>query len=252
VNGLPDPIRAVLFDLDGVLTPTATVHAAAWAKMFDGFLWQRLGDGYTPFDPDADYNEYVDGKPRSAGARDFLASRGIQLAEGTSDDPPDADTIEGLAARKDQIFLDRVTREGVEPYPGSVRYLKAVRAAGMRTAVVSASRHCEIIVRAAGLEDLLDARVDGVVAASEGLNGKPAPDTFLDAARLLDTSADRAVVIEDATAGVTAGRAGHFGYVIGVNRIDKGTSHTHADALRANGADVVVRDLADLLTSAAT
>ena len=210
------------------------------------------GAGFTPFDPDADYNEYVDGKPRAAGATDFLASRGITLPPGSPDDPPGTGTIEALAARKDEIFTARVDREGIAPYPGSLRYLKAVRAAGMRTAVVSASKHCASITKAAGLDDLLDARVDGVVAAQEGLNGKPAPDTFLRAGELLDTSPEHAVVIEDATAGVAAGHAGKFGYVIGVDRIDQGTTHTHADALRAHGADVVVSDLADLLTSETT
>ena len=247
MNGLPDPIRVVLFDLDGVLTPTAKIHAAAWARMFDDFLRERDGAGFTPFDPDADYNEYVDGKPRADGAADFLASRGITLPGGSPDDPPGAHTIEGLAARKDELFSAQVDHEGIAPYPGSLRYLKAVRAAGMRTAVVSASKHCAAITKAAGLDDLLDARVDGVTAATEGLHGKPAPDTFLRAAQLLNTSPEHAVVVEDATAGVAAGHAGKFGYVIGVNRIDHGTAHTHADALRAHGADVVVRDLADLL-----
>jgi beta-phosphoglucomutase family hydrolase len=251
VNGLPDQIHTVLFDLDGVLTPTALVHAAAWAQMFDEFLRQRDGAGFAPFDPVVDYDDYVDGKPRAEGARDFLAARAITLPPGDPDDPPGAQTIEGLAARKDQIFLERVERDGVAPYPGSVRYLRAVRAAGMRTAVVSASKHCAQIVRAAGIEDLLDERVDGVVAVEERLRGKPQPDTFLAAARRLSTEPSEAVVFEDATSGVAAGRAGHFGYVVGVNRVDQGPAHEHADALRSHGADTVVRDLADLLMAGA-
>jgi beta-phosphoglucomutase family hydrolase len=247
VNGLPDSIRTVLFDLDGVLTPTALVHAAAWKQMFDDFLRERDGGTFTPFDPRADYDEYVDGKPRADGARDFLTSRGIELPPGSENDPPDAKTVQGLAARKDQIFQEKVDKDGVQPYPGSVRYLHAVRAAGLRTAVVSASKHCAQIVRSAGLEDLLDERVDGVTAQDEHLQGKPAPDTFLAAAHRLRTEPAYAAVFEDATAGVAAGRAGNFGYVVGVDRVDDGDSHQHADDLRSHGASTVVRDLADLL-----
>jgi HAD superfamily hydrolase (TIGR01509 family) len=247
VNGLPDSIQAALFDLDGVLTPTALVHAAAWAEMFDDFLRERQGAGFTPFDPVVDYGEYVDGKPRVDGARDFLTARGIELPVGSDDDPPHAETIHALATRKDAIFLAKVEREGVKPYPGSVRYLHAVRDAGLRTAVVSASRHCEQIVRAAGLEDLLDVRIDGVVAEKEHLRGKPQPDTFQAAAQRLDTDAANAAVFEDATAGVAAGRSGRFGCVVGVDRVDNDSETEHADALRKHGADVVVRDLAELL-----
>jgi beta-phosphoglucomutase family hydrolase len=247
VNGLPDSIRTVLFDLDGVLTPTALVHAAAWKQMFDEFLRQRDGDGYKPFDPVADYDEYVDGKPRADGARDFLTSRGIKLPDGADDDPPNTTTIHGLGARKDQLFNAKVDKDGVAPYPGSVRYLRAVRSAGLRTAVVSASQHCAQIVRAAGLEDLLDARVDGLTAKQEGLRGKPQPDTFLAAAKRLSTDPQHAAVFEDATAGVAAGHAGHFGYVVGVDRVDRDSGHGHEDDLRHHGADTVVRDLADLL-----
>jgi beta-phosphoglucomutase family hydrolase len=228
----------VLFDLDGVLTPTALVHAAAWKQMFDDFLRERDGDGFTPFDPVADYDEYVDGKPRADGARDFLASRGIDLP---------AATVQGLAARKDEIFAAKVDRDGVQPYPGSVRYLHAVRAAGLRTAVVSASQHCARIVRSAGLEDLLDVRVDGLTAQEDHLKGKPEPDTFLAAAHRLRTEPQYAAVFEDATAGVAAGRAGKFGYVVGVDRVDKAGEHEHADDLREHGATTVVRDLAELL-----
>jgi beta-phosphoglucomutase family hydrolase len=245
--GLPEQTKAVLFDLDGVLTPTALVHAAAWKEMFDGFLRARFGDGYRPFDAVAEYDEYVDGRARADGTRAFLASRGIVLPEGTPDDPPEADTVEGLSKRKDELFNRRVAEQGVTPYPGSVRYLEAVKAAGFGTAVVSASRHCAQIVAAAGLAHLLDVRVDGVVAAEERLKGKPAPDTFLAAAARLGVPAGEAVVMEDALAGVAAGRAGRFGYVVGVDRVDALGSMGHADDLRAHGADVVVRDLAELL-----
>jgi HAD superfamily hydrolase (TIGR01509 family) len=246
VNGLPDRIRAALFDLDGVLTPTAAVHAAAWKEMFDAFLRTRQGPGFRPFGQD-EYNEYVDGRARADGTRSFLAARGITLPEGTPGDPADVDTIEGLSERKDEIFRRRVEQGGIQPYPGSVRYLRAVRAAGLRTAVVSASRHCAQIVRAAGLEDLLDARIDGIVAARERLAGKPAPDTFRAAAGLLNIIPTQAAVFEDAIAGVSAGRAGRFGYVVGVDRIGDQGAHSHAADLKGHGADAVVRDLADLL-----
>jgi beta-phosphoglucomutase family hydrolase len=245
--GLPDNIEAALFDLDGVLTPTALVHAAAWAEMFDEFLRQRDGDDYRPFDRVKEYDDLVDGKPRKDGVRSFLAARHIDLPEGSDDDGPDRPTISGLAARKDQIFLAKVEHEGVKPYPGSVDYLKAVKAAGLRTAVVSSSRNCRQIVEGAGLANFLDVRVDGVTAAEEGLKGKPEPDTFLAAARKLGVEPARAAVFEDATAGVAAGRAGKFGYVVGVDRIDHDAEHDHADALRDHGADVVVNDLSALL-----
>lgn len=247
MNGLPDQVQVALFDLDGVLTPTALVHAAAWAQMFDEFLIPR---GQRRFDPVDEYDRYVDGKPRADGARDFLKSRGIELPEGDPGNPPGTPTIQGLSARKDEIFNEKVEREGVAPYPGSVRYLHAVRDSGMRTAVVSASRHCADIVRSAGLEDLLDVRVDGIVADEEKLPGKPKPDTYLEAARRLGVPPARAAVFEDAVAGVEAGHAGHFGYVVGVDRVDRpgqGNDHRHADELRGRGADTVVTDLADLL-----
>jgi beta-phosphoglucomutase family hydrolase len=244
--GLPERIRAVLFDLDGVLTPTALVHDAAWKEMFDGYLRERDGPGFVPFDRDADYNEYVDGKARGDGTRSFLASRGIELPEGSPDDPPGKLTVQGLAAAKDEIFRRRVKRDGVSAYPGSVAYLRAVRAAGLPTAVVSSSKNCADIVRAAGLEELLDERVDGLVAQRDKLNGKPAPDTFLAAARLLHVPPDQAAVFEDALAGVAAGRAGRFGYVVGVDRVQDAPG-MHAGQLRAHGADVVVCDLAELL-----
>lgn len=239
--GLPDAVRACLFDLDGVLTPTAEIHATAWKEMFDAFLAERDGPGYVPFDKVADYETYVDGKPRADGTRSFLASRGIVLPEGDPDDPPEAHTIEGLSKRKDAIFQRVVFEVGVKPYPGSVRYLQAVRDAGLRRAVVSSSAHCAEIVRAAGIEDLLEVRVDGIVARQRALRGKPAPDTFRYAAELLGVDVAAAAVFEDALAGVEAGRAGSFGYVVGVDRAGE------ADALRAHGADVVVTDLEDLM-----
>ncbi len=244
VLGLPDTIRACLFDLDGVLTPTAAVHAAAWKEVFDDFLRRRAestGERFVPFDPVADYDEYVDGKPRADGTRSFLASRHITLPEGDPDDPPDTGTIHGLSARKDSVFLKRVHRDGVKPYEGSVRYLHAAREGGLRRAVVSSSVHCAEILRAAGIDDLLEARVDGIVAGQEELRGKPAPDTFLAAARRLGVAPAAAAVFEDALAGVAAGRAGNFGYVIGVDRIGQ------AEHLRRHGADVVVADLDNLL-----
>jgi beta-phosphoglucomutase family hydrolase len=239
--GLPETVRGCLFDLDGVLTPTAQIHATAWKEMFDAFLAEREGAGFLPFDRSGDYEKYVDGKPRADGTRSFLASRGIELPQGDPDDPPQEHTIEGLSKRKDAIFNRVVYEQGVEPYPGSVRYLHAVRDAGLRRAVVSSSAHCAEIVRAAGLEDLLEVRVDGVVSREKHLTGKPAPDTFRYAAELLGLSPQQSAVFEDALAGVQAGRAGAFGYVVGVDRVGQ------APALRTHGADVVVRDLAELL-----
>ncbi|MBV8950849.1 MAG: beta-phosphoglucomutase family hydrolase [Actinobacteria bacterium] len=242
--GLPDPIRACLFDLDGVLTDTAKIHAAAWKAMFDQYLQERsrrTGEQFVPFDPVADYDRYVDGKPRADGTRAFLESRHITLPEGTPDDPPDAETIQGLGKRKNDIVLRMIRERGVQPYEGSVRYVRAVRDAGFRRAVVSSSTNCHDVLVAAGIEDLFDARIDGVVAERDHLHGKPAPDTFLAGARALGVEPGEAAVFEDALAGVAAGRAGHFGFVVGVDRVGQ------ADALRAHGADVVVRDLAELL-----
>jgi beta-phosphoglucomutase family hydrolase len=244
VLGLPDGIRACLFDLDGVLTMTAKVHAAAWQEMFDGFLRERAsqtGEPFVPFDPVRDYDEYVDGKPRADGTRSFLASRGIQLPEGQQDDPPDAATVCGLGNRKNQIVLRRIRTDGVQAYPGSVRYVKAARDAGLRRAVVSSSTNCRDVLIAAGIEDLFEARIDGVVAEQEKLAGKPAPDTFLAGARALGVPPAAATVYEDALAGVAAGRAGKFGFVVGVDRAGQ------AEALRRHGADVVVEDLGELL-----
>jgi len=242
--GLPDATRACLFDLDGVLTDTASVHAAAWKQMFDDFLRaraQRGGEPFVPFDVKADYGPYVDGKPRLDGTRGFLASRGITLPEGDAADGPDAETVTGLATRKNDLVHDKIRDLGVEVYPGSVRYLHAVREAGLATAVVSSSANAELVLQVAGLTDLIDHRVDGVVAKERHLPGKPAPDTFLAAAADLGVPKEQAVVFEDAIAGVESGHAGGFGFVVGVDRLG------HADKLREAGADVVVSDLAELL-----
>ena len=242
--GLPDTTRACLFDLDGVLTDTASVHAAAWKQMFDEYLRaraQRTGEPFEPFDVKKDYGPYVDGKPRLDGTRGFLSSRGIMLPDGEATDGPDAETVNGLARKKNDLVNEKIRTVGVDVYPGSVRYLHAVRDAGLTTAVVSSSANAELVLQVAGLTDLIDHRVDGVVAKQRRLPGKPAPDTFLAAAADLDVPKEHAVVFEDALAGVESGRAGGFGFVVGVDRLGQ------ADALREHGADVVVSDLADLL-----
>jgi beta-phosphoglucomutase family hydrolase len=242
--GLPDGVNTCLFDLDGVLTETAKVHAAAWKQMFDAYLEERAersGEEFVPFDPSADYDNYVDGKPRYEGVQSFLESRGIQLPRGEPSDPPDAKTVDGLGNRKNEIVLRLIHEQGVKPYEGSVRYLKAARDAGLRRAVVSSSTNCRDVLRAAGIEDLLEVRMDGVVAEREHLKGKPAPDTYLRAAEMLGAEPKQAVVYEDALAGVESGRAGGFGFVVGVDRVGQ------ADALREHGADVVVEDLAELM-----
>lgn len=242
-------MTACLFDLDGVLTQTARVHNAAWTETFDEFLRQRAtatGERFQPFDPGPDYNRYVDGRPRADGVRSFLASRGIVLPEGSPDDPPDADTVNGVGNRKNVLLLQRLRSSGVEVYPGSVRYLEAATAAGLRRAVVTASANGREVVAAAGLDPLLEARVDGLVARAQGLRGKPHPDTFLAGARLLGVDPAQAAVFEDALSGVAAGRAGGFGYVVGVDRVGQ------AEELRTHGADVVVTDLADLLDAGDT
>jgi beta-phosphoglucomutase family hydrolase len=242
--GLPAGIRACLFDMDGVLTETAALHAEAWKRMFDSFLSARArstGQPFVPFDLVRDYDLYVDGKPRNDGTRSFLSSRHIELPEGTSRDPASADTVHGLGVRKNDLLLGLLREKGVEAFPGSVRYVHAVRDAGLRTAVVSSSRNCHDVLVAAHLAELFDVRIDGVVAAERHLAGKPAPDTYLAAARALATAPSQAVVYEDALSGVAAGRAGHFGFVVGVDRVGQ------AEELRRDGADVVVRDLAELL-----
>ena len=217
--GLPDTIRGCLFDLDGVLTKTAKVHDAAWSEMFDEFLRERSrgnGEQFVPFDPVSDYDDYIDGKPRADGTRSFLAARGIELPDGQDDDPPTAETVHGLGNRKNQILLAKIRSEGVEAYDGSVRYVRAVRDAGLRRAVVSSSANCRDVLVAAHIEDLFEVRIDGVVAERDQLRGKPAPDTFLAGARALGLDPAEAAVFEDALAGVEAGRAGNFGFVLGV------------------------------------
>jgi beta-phosphoglucomutase family hydrolase len=241
---VPSAIQACLFDLDGVLTDTASAHAEAWEEMFNVFLRLRAtrdGEAFVPFDSVRDYDVYIDGKQRFDGVRSFLASRGIELPEGRDEDPVDALTIGGLGNRKNELLLTRIHRQGVRAYEGSVRFALAARAAGLRRAVVSASSNCREVLEAAGIAGLFEARVDGIVAAREHLRGKPAPDMFLAAADILGVRPGAAAVFEDALAGVAAGRAGGFGFVVGVDRVGQ------ADELRSRGADVVVSDLADLL-----
>ncbi len=242
--GLPDGITACLFDLDGVLTDTAAVHNAAWQKTFDGFLRERAdatGEPFVAFDPGEDYNRYVDGKKREDGVRDFLASRGIVLDEGSPDDPPGAQTVAGVGNRKNELLLATIAADGVRVYEGSRRYLQAARDAGLRRAVVSSSANTAQVLEVTGLAEFVELRVDGVTARERGLAGKPAPDTFLAAAADLGVEASQAVVFEDALSGAAAGRAGGFALVIGVDRVGQ------AEALEAAGADVVVRDLEELL-----
>lgn len=239
-----DRFDAVLFDLDGVLTDTAAVHARAWKTMFDDFLRDRAARDERPMEPfsiGGDYKTYVDGKPRYDGVRSFLASRGIQLPEGSADDPPTAETICGLGNRKNDLVNQLLEDEGVVRYEGSLRLIHQLRDQGIKLGVVSSSRNCATVLAAAGIDDLFEARVDGVAAAARGLPGKPAPDTFLAAAADLGATPQRAVVVEDAISGVQAGRAGGFGLVIGVDR------EGDPEALRSNGADVVVSDLGELV-----
>ncbi len=231
---------AVLFDLDGVLTDTARIHAACWKTTFDDFLRRRAavrGEEFRPFDVETDYRPYVDGKPRFDGVRDFLHSRGIELPEGEPDASPDEESVCGIGNHKNRMVNQSIRTQGVEPYPESIAWLRRVRAAGLKTAVVSSSSNCQEVLQATKIEDLFDYRMDGKVAARLGLPGKPAPDTFLRAARELGAAPERAVVVEDAIAGVQAGRAGGFGLVIGL------ASHASPEELQANGADLVVRDL---------
>ncbi|MCW2506080.1 MAG: beta-phosphoglucomutase family hydrolase [Actinomycetia bacterium] len=242
--GLPAAITACLFDLDGVLTDTAVAHDRAWAETFDAFLRaraERTGEPFAPFDPVADYAAYVDGKPRVDGVRDFLASRGITLPEGRGDDGPGTETLHGLGNRKNEALLRRIRGEGVVVFEGSRRYLEAVRAAGLRRAVVSSSANTGEVLESTGLAPLVEGWIDGLTIARQGLKGKPAPDTFLAGARCVGVEPSHAAVFEDALAGVAAGRAGGFGFVVGVDRSGA------ADALREHGADIVVRDLAELL-----
>ncbi|WP_434620434.1 HAD family hydrolase [Arthrobacter sp. A5] len=271
--GLPDGVRACLFDLDGVLTKTALVHAAAWKEMFDGYLRAsaaRGGTAFVPFDPVVDYDQYVDGKSRADGTRAFLAARGIVLPEGSPKDETEgqweeekgessaggsvdsaaaaressvggSETVESLGDRKNRIVLGLMKENGVEVYDGSLRYVHAVRSAGLRCAVVSSSANCQTVLAAAGIQSLFDERVDGITAQAQKLKGKPAPDMFLAAARALGMEPEQCAVFEDALAGVAAGRAGGFARVVGVDRAGQ------AQALGDSGADVVVSDPADLL-----
>ncbi len=227
--GLPDGIRAALFDLDGVLTQTAKVHAQAWKQMFDEYLTEV---GQPPFALPEDYERYVDGKPRLDGVRSFLESRGIER---------DPQLVERLGTRKNELVLDLIRTQGVDPYEGSIRYAEAARDAGLRRAVVSSSNNTREVLQATDMLDLFEAIIDGIYAEREGLKGKPAPDGFLAGARALGVEPAEAAVFEDALAGVEAGRAGGFGYVVGVDRTD------HADELREHGADIVVQDLEELL-----
>lgn len=242
----PRDYDAVLFDLDGVLTKTARIHALAWKKLFDRFLEQRsteMGEPFVPFDFDADYRRYVDGKPRYDGVTDFLLSRGVELPHGTSEDGPEAQTIRGLGNLKDQYFLDHLKQHGVESYEAAIGLVRTLRAQEMKTAVVSSSNNCAEVLEAAGIAQLFDTRVDGIDTTRLKLKGKPAPDAFLEAARRLGTEPSRAVVVEDAMAGVAAGRAGQFDCVIGVDRSG------HSQALREAGADVVVNSLGQVQVS---
>jgi len=244
VLGLPERVRACLFDVDGVLTETAKVHAGAWKEMFDTYLKARADKNAEPFvafDIQADYDTYVDGKPRADGTRSFLQSRHIDLPDGDADDRPWTETIDGLGNAKNEIVLRKVREDGVAAYAGSVRYVRAVRAAGLRRAVVSSSDNCAEVLAAAEIDDLFEERIDGLTLETDHLAGKPAPDAYLAAARALGVDPDHAAVFEDALSGVEAGRAGGFGFVVGVDRVGQ------AEALRAHGADTVVTDLAELL-----
>lgn len=242
--GLPDGVRGCLFDMDGVLTRTARIHAAAWRTAFDDFLREhaeRTGVPFVPFDEVTDYERYVDGKKRLDGTRTFLAARGVDLPEGSPDDPPGTPTLYGLSNRKNDLVSAYLDERGVEVFEGSARYVRAVRDAGLHRAVVSSSANTERVLAAAGLADLFEARIDGVVAQERGLAGKPDPDMYLAGAEALGLKPAEAAVFEDALAGVAAGRAGDFAFVVGVDRLGQ------ADALREHGADIVITDLAQLL-----
>jgi beta-phosphoglucomutase family hydrolase len=237
--GLPDTVTACLFDLDGVLTDTASVHRKAWKQAFDPLLAAK---GQPEFTVD-DYNDYVDGKPRADGVRDFLASRDIKLPEGDANDGPDADTVFGVGSRKNALVLKAIKDDGVKVFEDARQYLEAARDAGLRRLVVSSSANTKDVLHVTGLEDLVEGRVDGVTITEQHLRGKPAPDSFLEGARVLGVKPEQAVVFEDALSGVEAGRAGKFGYVVGVNRLDA----AHAQGLQEHGASVVVAELTELL-----
>jgi len=230
-------IKALVLDMDGVITQTAKVHAQAWKRMFDDYLLRRgkqEGKAYEPLSIATDYRQYIDGIPRYDGVRNFLASRSIILPEGTPEDAPGVETVAGLGNLKNQYFQEVLHSNGVEPYPDTVAWLQQQRAQGLRTAVISASKNCKAILASAGLEDFFEVRVDGVVSAEKGLKGKPAPDIFLEAARQLGVRPQEAAVFEDALAGVQAGKAGGFALVVGVDRTDD------AAGLKKHGADLVI------------
>jgi alpha,alpha-trehalase len=236
-------IDGIVFDMDGVVTDTASTHAAAWKRLFDEYLVRRAsrtGEPFVPFDVHEDYLRFIDGKPRYNGVRDFLASRSIELPWGTASDPPDRDTICGLGNRKNDYFLERLRSEGTTAYPSTVAFVRQAQAAGLGTAIISASENMADVLAAAGIEDLFPVRVDGRDAVALGLPGKPEPAVFLEAARRMQTEPPRTAVVEDARAGVEAGRRGGFGLVIGVDRRDQG------DRLVEAGADVVMKDLAEI------
>ncbi|OBI06013.1 hypothetical protein A5735_00540 [Mycolicibacter heraklionensis] len=242
--GLPEAVRACLFDLDGVLTDTASVHTRAWKAMFDAYLAarsERTGEPFVPFDAEDDYRRFVDGRKRDDGVRTFLASRGITLPDGADDDPPEIETVHGLGNRKNEAFRVTLQADGVEVFEGSRRYLAAVTDAGLATAVVSASANAGEVLALTGLDKFIAQRVDGVTLRTEHIAGKPAPDSFLRAAQLLGVAPAQAAVFEDALSGVAAGRAGGFGFVVGVDRVGQ------RDDLLSHGADIVVTDLEELL-----
>ena len=239
----PDEYEAWLFDLDGVITDTASVHAAAWKATFDEYLKEvseREEKSCEPFEIDPDYYRYVDGKPRYAGVDSFLRSRGIIVAWGDPNDPPSRETVCGIGNRKNALFNEVLRLRGVEVFETSVALIQELRTRGRRVAVVTSSKNCDVVLQAAGLQNLFEVRVDGNVAAAKKLAGKPSSDTYEEATRMLGTLPEQAVVIEDAISGVQAGRTGGFGLVIGVARSDD------PEVLRQNGADIVVRDLAEL------
>jgi len=242
--GLPDTVRACLFDLDGVLTDTASVHKKAWKAMFDSYLHgraERTDEPFVPFDVDDDYLTYIDGKKREDGVRSFLAARKITLPEGDPNDDPSKESVHGLGNRKNELFHQTIREDGVKVFEGSRRYLEAVAAAGVAAAVVSSSANTREVLEVTGLDKFVQQRVDGVTMRQEDIAGKPSPDSFLRAAELLGVEPAEGAVFEDALAGVEAGRRGHFGFVVGVDRVG------HAEALRDKGADIVVTDLAELL-----
>jgi beta-phosphoglucomutase family hydrolase len=244
---VPAGVTTCLFNLDGVLTQTAKIHARAWKEMFDDFLRdssRRTGGRFHAFDRPTDYDEYVDGKPRRDGVGSLRESRGIDIPMGSPSDPPDAETVHALGTRRNDVVLELIRQQGVEPYDGSVRFVEAARERGLDRGVVSSSTNCHDVLVAAGIDHLFEGRIDGVVAERENLAGKPAPDTFMAGARLFGAEPAHAAVFEDAPAGVEAGRVGNFGWVVGVDRSGQ------AKALRRRGADVVVQDLGELLEGA--